>query len=218
MQAPLDACREAIRPIENNPTEGLVPFSIDNSESSISERFERIVRQHPDRLAVKMGARALTYDELNRTANRIAHAILAQRGTTSEPIALILEQGIDIIAAILGVLKAGKFYVVLDTSMPRDRNAYILENSGAAFIIADAGTSSLARAEARGRAWLNLGEIDHACASSDPCVAVSPGDLRPFSILPVPPAIPRALCTAIEVNSTPYWSTPTLLAFLVRIY
>src|SRR2546428_7968556 len=108
-----------------------VEFSIKDIETSIPDRFEQIVRLYPDRLAVKIGDRSLTYDALNRYANRIARAILAKRAPGSEPIALLLAQGIDVIAAILGVLKAGKFYVLLNLSTPRERTAYILEDSQA---------------------------------------------------------------------------------------
>jgi iturin family lipopeptide synthetase B len=46
---------------------------------------------YPDRLAVKDKNRSLTYDQLNRAANRIARVLLAKRGDTSEPIALLFE-------------------------------------------------------------------------------------------------------------------------------
>jgi non-ribosomal peptide synthetase component F len=47
-------------------------------EQSIPQRFEKIVAQFPDRLAIKVGARALTYEELNKSAHRIARVILAE--------------------------------------------------------------------------------------------------------------------------------------------
>ena len=55
-------------------------------------------------LAVKMGDESLTYDELNRYANRIAHAILDRRGLGSEPIALFFENSVDLIATFLDPL------------------------------------------------------------------------------------------------------------------
>ena len=53
-------------------------------------------------LSVKMGDESLTYDELNRYANRIAHAILDRRGLGSEPIALFFENSVDLIANFSG--------------------------------------------------------------------------------------------------------------------
>ena len=69
---------------------------------------------------MKVGERALTYFELNKVANQIARSILARRGQGSEPIALLFEHGIEVVAAILGVLKAGKFYVAMDIDSPEN--------------------------------------------------------------------------------------------------
>jgi acyl-CoA synthetase (AMP-forming)/AMP-acid ligase II len=85
----------------------------------------------PGRLAVKAGYRALTHDALNRYANRIARAILEKRGSGSEPIALLFEHGIDVIAATLEVLKIGKFFVALDPSFPNQRMNLIVRDSRA---------------------------------------------------------------------------------------
>ena len=100
--------QQAIKAKSFHPTEKCEELLIDDVEKSIPERFEKIVQMHPDRLAVKMGDRSLTYDDLNRTANQIARVILDKRGLGSEPIALLFEHGIDVVAAIFGTLKAGK--------------------------------------------------------------------------------------------------------------
>ncbi len=83
-------------------------------ERSISDQFEEVVSRFPDKLAVKTKSQRFTYGELNQAANRVAHAILAQQGMGSEPIALLFEHGAIILVAILGTLKAGKLYVPLD--------------------------------------------------------------------------------------------------------
>jgi amino acid adenylation domain-containing protein len=120
-----------------HPSGMFVEFPSEEVETSVSERFEKIVRSYPDRIAVKMGERSLTYEELNRYANRIARTILEKRGPGSEPIALFSEQGVDLIATIFGVLKAGKFYVVLDPSFPPERLHYLLEDSGSKLVVTD---------------------------------------------------------------------------------
>jgi len=104
-------------------------------EQSIPERFEEIVRTYPDRLAIKMGERSLSYGELNRYANRIARAILEKRGPGSEPIALLFDHGIEVIAAIFGVLKAGKFFVALDPAFPVARMNLLAADSQAKLIV-----------------------------------------------------------------------------------
>jgi amino acid adenylation domain-containing protein len=117
------------------PTNEFIPFRQEEIEQSIPERFEKIVRRYSDRLAVKMGDRALTYDQLNQAANRIARAILEKRGSGSEPIALLFEHGIDVIAVIFAVLKAGKFYVALNPSFPQHMIDYILRDAEPRLII-----------------------------------------------------------------------------------
>src|SRR5687767_7019601 len=79
------------RPV--GPTNPFVEFARAEIEQSIPARFEQQVRRYPDRLAVKAGAEALTYAELNRAANRLARTILARRGLQREPLALLFEHG-----------------------------------------------------------------------------------------------------------------------------
>ena len=117
------------------PTEMFAEVPKDQIDQSIPARFEKIVRMYPNRLALKVGDHALTYEELNRYANRISRAILEQRGPGSEPIALLFEHGIDAIAAIFAVLKAGKFFLALNPAFPEQRNLRALEDSGAPLIL-----------------------------------------------------------------------------------
>lgn len=153
--------QQAIKAQSFRPTEKCEELPIDDVEKSIPERFEKIVRRYPNRLAVKMGNRGLTYNDLNQAANRVARAIRAKRGEGSEPIALLFEHGIDSIVAIFGVLKAGKFYVALDPSVPRDRIRYILEDTKPPLIVTNERNSTLAQQLTNGDAMsLNVDEID----------------------------------------------------------
>ena len=63
-----------------HPTGTFIPFPREAIEQSIPERFEQMVRLYPERLGVQDKSQTLTYDELNKSANRIAHAILEQCG------------------------------------------------------------------------------------------------------------------------------------------
>src|SRR3990167_1064135 len=83
--------QEAIRAKCFHPTGTFVEFKKEEVEQSIPDRFEKIVRMYPDRIAVKTRNHTLTYDALNKAANRVARAILAQSGEGDEPIALLLE-------------------------------------------------------------------------------------------------------------------------------
>jgi len=82
--------QEAIRAKCFHPTGRFVEFAKDEVEQSIPQRFEKMVRLHPRRLALKSRNYALTYEALNQAANRIAHAILSKEGKQDEPVTLFL--------------------------------------------------------------------------------------------------------------------------------
>ncbi|MFY9855279.1 MAG: condensation domain-containing protein [Terracidiphilus sp.] len=120
-------------------TSRFVAFPREDVERSVPERFEHQVDLSPDKIALAGARFNVTYRELNGLANRIAHAVLAARGARSEPVALLVGNGVPVVAAMLGVLKAGKFYIALDTSQPAARTTAILEECKPALMITDAG-------------------------------------------------------------------------------
>ena len=158
----------------NNP---FIKFDKKDVELSVPERFQKQVDMHPEQIAVKTGEHVFTYNALNQFANRIARAILIKRvqlrctegehlrrskaERQAEPIAILFESGAPIIAAILGVLKAGKFYVPLDTSLPQTRISYILKDSQAGLLLTDSKNISFAKKlQISGLEILNIDEID----------------------------------------------------------
>jgi non-ribosomal peptide synthetase component F len=151
------------------------PLTHEVTEQSIPARFEQQVAQFPHRLAVKSRRDTLTYAALNHMANRIADAILQQRGAGAETIALLFEQGAAVIAAILGVLKAGKIYVALDPSFPRAQLTHMLDDSQAVLIVTNGTHRSLANASTQGtRHVLNIDSLDGSVADENPDCRLSP--------------------------------------------
>ncbi|RKG88709.1 amino acid adenylation domain-containing protein, partial [Corallococcus terminator] len=97
--------------------------------------FEAQVERTPDAVAVAFGEETLSYRALDSRANQLAHA-LRELGVGPEMrVALALRRGFDMVAAVLGVLKAGGAYVPMDPSHPRDRLAYVLEDSEARVLV-----------------------------------------------------------------------------------
>jgi amino acid adenylation domain-containing protein len=150
------------------------PFPRAALEASIGERFESQVRRGPDRLAVKFGDAAWTYAALDAAANRVAHAILAARGPGEAPVALVLEQGVWQVAAILGALKAGKIYVPLDPAAPAARLAPLLAEAGAALVVASAATLPRAAEAAGAVPVLDAGALADDPPRAAPGVRVPP--------------------------------------------
>ena len=129
--------QQAIRNRCFHPSGNFIEFRKEEIEQSIPERFEEQVRKHPDRLAVKTPEKELSYFELNKAANQVAHAILAQRGQGPEPVPLLLNQGIPLAIGIIGVLKAGKICMPLDPSYPKALMSSLVQESRAEIILTD---------------------------------------------------------------------------------
>jgi amino acid adenylation domain-containing protein len=155
------------------PTNPFAECKREEIEMSIPERFEEQVAKYPERLAVKSKNYELTYATLNEAANHVAHAILAQRGPDAEPVAVLLQSDAPMLAALLGILKAGKMYVPLDPSHPVARNAEILADTEAALFVTDSKHLSLARGTARrGQPIINVEDVAR-CSSDNPCLPLS---------------------------------------------
>jgi amino acid adenylation domain-containing protein len=151
-----------------HPVDRALELKKEEIEQTIPARFEKVTALHPERLAIKAGNRSLTYDQLNRLANRIARAVMAARGPGSEPIAVLFENGIEVAGAILGVLKAGKFFVTLDASLGADKLKFMLDDSQARLIVTgNRGLRSAQELKADISRVLNIDEIDeHAGAEN----------------------------------------------------
>jgi amino acid adenylation domain-containing protein len=111
--------------------------------NSLSERFENICTTFPERIAVTCGQSEITYAELNRSANRIAHGLLREAASTGpcEPagtgpiVAIYLDRSIAMVAAMLGVVKAGFAYLPIDPTYPSARVAQTLEDAAPIAVI-----------------------------------------------------------------------------------
>ncbi|WP_346115489.1 amino acid adenylation domain-containing protein, partial [Nonomuraea maheshkhaliensis] len=109
--------------------------------ATVTELFEAQAARTPDAVAVSCGADAVTYAELNERANRLAR-LLAGRGVGPESVvALVLERGVELMAAVLGVLKAGGAYLPVDPEYPAGRIAYMIEDAAPALVLASTTTA-----------------------------------------------------------------------------
>jgi aspartate racemase len=102
---------------------------------TIPQLFEEQVEQRPEAAAVVFEGRQLTYRELNERANRLAH-YLQRLGVGPEVlVAVCLERSLEMIVALLGILKAGGAYVSLDPTYPKERLAFMLEDTRAPVLL-----------------------------------------------------------------------------------
>ncbi|MFI6063467.1 amino acid adenylation domain-containing protein, partial [Streptomyces sp. NPDC051286] len=110
---------------------------------SVVELFEGHALRTPDAVAVAGDGTDVSYAELNARANRIAR-LLSGRGVRPESVvAVMLERGAEMMAAVLGVLKAGGAYLSVDPDYPAERVAYMLQDATPAVVLAASGTAGL---------------------------------------------------------------------------
>jgi natural product biosynthesis luciferase-like monooxygenase protein len=105
--------------------------------ATIVSAFEARVDTSPAAVALTGGGRSLTYAELDRRANRVAHKLIALGAGPDRLVAVHLERSLDLVVALLGVLKAGAAYVPVDPEYPEARKALMIEDSGARLVICD---------------------------------------------------------------------------------
>ncbi|HEX8459641.1 MAG TPA: amino acid adenylation domain-containing protein, partial [Pyrinomonadaceae bacterium] len=104
-------------------------------ELLVHQLFEAQAASTPARLAVVCDDRSLTYAELNRRANQLAH-YLERAGIRPEtPVALCLERSAEMLVGLLGILKAGGAYVPLDANQPASRLASMLGQIGSPLVV-----------------------------------------------------------------------------------
>ena len=121
-------------------------------EKSIIEIIEERTENTPDKAALIYEDQSLTYPELNEKSNQIANYLIS-RGIKNETLVPIcIERGFDMIAGILGILKAGAAYVPIDPQYPEDRKKFIIEDTGAEFILSSKKCRSKLPAEYSDRA------------------------------------------------------------------
>ncbi|MDC8016186.1 non-ribosomal peptide synthetase [Tahibacter soli] len=94
----------------------------------IHRLFEQQAAIRPDAIALTFGDATLSYGELNRRANRLAHRLIALGVRPDDRVAICVERGFGMLVGILGILKAGAAYVPLDPVYPSDRLAFVLDD------------------------------------------------------------------------------------------
>mgnify|MGYP000963431175 CR=1 FL=1 len=131
----------------------------------LPELFAAQVAHRPDAMAVRFGEAALTYRELDARANQLAHWLQRQGVGPNQLVGLFAERSLDLIVAILAIIKAGGAYLPLDIEYPRDRLAFMLADGGVRVLLT----------QARLQAELPAGPATVLCLDSEwPAVAGEP--------------------------------------------
>jgi amino acid adenylation domain-containing protein/non-ribosomal peptide synthase protein (TIGR01720 family) len=103
----------------------------------VHQLFERQAAKTPDAIAVTFERQSLSYRELDRRANQVAHSLRTLGTGPDVPVGIYIDRSLEMIVGILGVLKAGGAYVPLDPSYPRQRLEFMLRDSKVSVILTE---------------------------------------------------------------------------------
>ncbi|MBK5511627.1 non-ribosomal peptide synthetase [Pseudomonas sp. TH15] len=106
----------------------------------IHQQFEARAHARPDATALIFEGQTLSYGELNRRSNQVAHHLLALNIRPDDRVAICVERGPQMIIGLLGVLKAGAGYVPIDPAYPLERIHFTLQDSAPAAVLLQAAT------------------------------------------------------------------------------
>jgi amino acid adenylation domain-containing protein len=95
----------------------------------LHQLFERQAERTPEAVAVEFGGDQLTYGELNRRANQLAHYLRSQAVGSETLVGICMERSLEMVVGLLGILKAGAAYVPLDPAYPKERLAFMVEDA-----------------------------------------------------------------------------------------
>lgn len=107
----------------------------EKSNETIISRFENMVANNKDKIAVVCGKNSITYKDLNDKANSLCKKILQQGIEKNSPIVILLDNDIDFITSIIGVLKSGNYYIPILPEEETRRMQYIINDSKAKIVI-----------------------------------------------------------------------------------
>ncbi|HLZ61772.1 MAG TPA: amino acid adenylation domain-containing protein [Ktedonosporobacter sp.] len=109
-----------------------IPYPADRC---VHELFEDQVVRSPNSVAVSYDDEQITFHELNRRANQLAHALQTMQIGPEMVVGVALERSLDLIIGLLGILKTGGAYLPLDLAYPRERLAFLLEDAHAVVVL-----------------------------------------------------------------------------------
>jgi fengycin family lipopeptide synthetase B len=156
-----------------NATEAHYP-----KEKTVHQLFEEQVRQTPDNIALIFEDTRLSYGELDKRANQLAHYLRSQGVKPDTLVAVYLERSIDMVVALLAVLKAGGAYLPIEPALPIARLSFMLSDARVTCVITAKPLMSSVGLEGTSRILL---DVDSQYIASQPITGpvnnTTPGNL-----------------------------------------
>ncbi|MBB6023382.1 amino acid adenylation domain-containing protein [Paenibacillus sp. JGP012] len=132
--------------------------NVDYPKSNVIDMIEAQAARTPESVAVQFRKHSLTYNELNNWTNRVARFLRSRQETKGEFIGVYMDRSIEMVVALVSIMKAGLAYVPIDPEYPADRIRYMIDDSGVPLILTQAHhTEALATFDTQ---VITLAELD----------------------------------------------------------
>lgn len=141
-----------------------------NKTGIVHQWFEQQVKHSPDALAVTDFQQTINYQRLNETSNQLARYLLAHNTGSEVRVGLCLENSVELIIAIIAILKAGAVYVPIDPSFPENRVRYILDDSNCRLFLTETSFEHLST---------SMADIETICIDVDWALITTHSDNNP---------------------------------------
>ena len=141
------------------------------NEGLINKIFENAVNENPDKVILYTDDGEFTYSELNKKANRIAHALLKRGLKVEDRVMLMMRRNSDLIASVLGTVKAGGAFIPIDPNYPKHRIDQMLEDSDSKFVITNKDVIY------EGENGVHVSDLLEETDDSNPDVVLTPDNL-----------------------------------------
>ena len=155
------------------------------SDLCIHQLFEQQVERTPDCPAIMTGQAGLTYRDLNRRANQLAHHLRRHGVGVESRVAILMDRSLQMFVAVLAVLKAGAAYVPLDPRHPLERTSFVIADAAPALILTQ---QSLAEA-------LPVSSVSVICVDAN-AEAIAGEDASNLSVLMAPECLVYLIYTS----------------------
>jgi amino acid adenylation domain-containing protein len=151
--------------------------SVPGLVQSLASIFEHSVQKSPESIALVLENETLTYDQLNRRANRLAHQLRAMGVGPNFLVGICFERSADMIVSLLAVLKAGGAYVPLDPAYPDSSLQFMVEDAALTIIVTTEPLTSKFNASLETAAFLIIDQDIQATNEQNPDWDIDPEHL-----------------------------------------
>lgn len=147
-----------------------------SSDRTLHGWFELVAADQPDAIVLTCDGINLTYNEVNRRANQVAHALIGEGVKPGSLVGMCLDRDINLVPAILGILKAGAAYLPIDLSYPADRLAFMLEDANAPVLLTHSKLQDSLPQHRGATLFINNHKLTDGHPETNPRVPMKPED------------------------------------------